>query len=49
MVHVCEYAFGRLQHEEALSTEELEAIFGPLQVGGAWGGEAQWGRRSWAA
>lgn len=31
-VYVCEYVGGRLAHEEALSSEDVEGIFGPMQV-----------------
>ena len=32
LVYVCEYRAGRLLHEEALSSQDLEVVFGPLQV-----------------
>ncbi|GAB4813493.1 hypothetical protein N2152v2_000539 [Parachlorella kessleri] len=31
LVYVCEYRTGRLLHEEALSSQDLEVVFGPLQ------------------
>ena len=37
LVYVCQYEAGRLVHEEALSTHDLEQLFGPLQVGGPGG------------
>ena len=32
MVVVCQYEGGRLVHEEVLSTQDLELIFGPAKV-----------------
>lgn len=34
LVYVCQYELGRLVHEEALSPQDLEQLFGPTQVGG---------------
>lgn len=32
VVFVCQYEAGKLMHEEALSTQDLELIFGPGKV-----------------
>lgn len=31
VVYVCDYSHGKLSHEEALSSHELDVIFGPIQ------------------